>query len=262
MEVLFHPSIDSIFQHCDYIVANLECPATSIKEPINKKYIFRANPEWLKDLKEQGITHLNMANNHSMDQGRKGLLDTEANILRSGMVPLGFGMNIEQSCKPELIAIYPRKIYLISSSQVPSENWTYFEDKPCICEEPITSLAERIIKLKQSEAGSLILVQLHWGNEHTLVPSVSQRQQARTLVDAGADCIIGHHTHTIQTMELYKNAPIFYSIGNFIFDQSGSINTEGLMVKLLVTKTSMIIDTFRFTIKDCIPMIKQTDNSI
>ena len=80
VESLFSNSVDSIFSNNDIVVANLECPATTIEEPIYKKYIFRAEPEWLGNLKAHGVTHLNLANNHSMDQGRDGLVDTDKNI--------------------------------------------------------------------------------------------------------------------------------------------------------------------------------------
>lgn len=256
VDALFHSSIDSIFHTCDYVIANLECPATKIKEPINKKFIFRAEPELLKTLKVHQISHLNIANNHSMDQGRFGLRETYLNILKSGMTPLGYGENIKQSCKPELIASEPRKVYTLSSLQVPSENWTYLENSPCVCEESFESISEQISSLKKTEPNSIIIVLLHWGVEHTLTPLVSQKQQAYSLIDSGADCIIGHHTHTIQKTEYYKGKPIYYSIGNFIFDQSKSINSEGLMVKLTITSTDIKYDTTRFLIEKCTPNIK------
>jgi len=255
-DALFHSSIDSIFSECDYVVANLECPATKIKEPINKKYIFRAEPELLNVLKAHGITHLNIANNHSMDQGRSGLRDTYRNILKNGMIPLGYGENIEQSCKPVLIASDPRKVFILSSLQVPSENWTYLDNSPCVCEESFESISTQISSLKKNEPNSIVIVQLHWGVEHTQTPLVSQKQQAYSLIDSGADCIIGHHTHTIQKIEHYKGKPIYYSIGNFIFDQSKSINSEGLMVKLTITSNDIKSNTTRFHIEKCSPMIE------
>ena len=97
IESLFTNSIDSVFSENDIVVANLECPATEIEEPINKKYIFRAEPGWLNTLTEHGITHLNLANNHSMDQGRDGLIDTDKNIRDNGMIPLGFGINVKEA---------------------------------------------------------------------------------------------------------------------------------------------------------------------
>jgi poly-gamma-glutamate synthesis protein (capsule biosynthesis protein) len=255
VDSLFHPTVDQLFAGSDIVVANLECPATRIEEPISKKYIFRAEPEWLMTLRKHGITHLDMANNHVMDQGRQGLEDTYKNIVLSGMIPLGYGENIRQACKPQLISTEPRKVYIISSVQVPSENWTYFEEKACVCEASFDVLSQSIKRLRKAEPGSLIIVQLHWGAEHTPKPMTIQKQQAYQLIDAGADCIIGHHTHTIQTMELFKGKPVFYGIGNFIFDQADLQNSEGLMVKLDITESSFRFDTIRFVIETCRPII-------
>jgi len=255
---LFHATIDSVFTDNDIVIANLECPATKIREPINKQFIFRSEPEWLEGLKKHGITHLNLSNNHSMDQGRDGLVDTKTNILKSGLSQLGFGQNVAQACKAKLIASDPRNIYVLSSLQVPSENWTYLEDKPCICEKSIDAIAKQVNVLREEEPECVIIIQLHWGAEHTLVPLTSQKQQAYKLIDSGADCIIGHHSHTVQTVELYKEKPIYYSIGNFIFDQSKPINTKGLMVQILVTKSTIKIDSHAFVIEKCVPQFNSS----
>ncbi|GAA3657732.1 hypothetical protein GCM10022397_47190 [Flavivirga jejuensis] len=255
IESLFHNSIDSVFHENDIVIANLECPATNIKEPISKKYIFRGNPEWLDVLKKHGITHLNLANNHSMDQGRDGLVDTQSKILKSGLFPLGYGENVKHACKEELIATEPRNIYVLSSLRVPSENWTYLEDMPCVCEESIDKIAQRIKVLRNADPECIILIQLHWGVEHTLIPLTSQKQDAYKLINSGADCIIGHHTHTVQTVETYKEKPIYYGIGNFIFDQSKEINKRGLMVQLVISKSTIKFDTIPFLIEKCIPKL-------
>ena len=97
---LFSDGIDSVFRSAQVVVGNLECPATKIEAPVFKQYIFRAEPEWLDTLRQHGITHLNLANNHSIDQGRKGLLDTRQNIVKAGMVPIGAGANMQEAAKP------------------------------------------------------------------------------------------------------------------------------------------------------------------
>ncbi len=252
---LFHPSIDSVFSRSDIVVANLECPATTIEEPINKRFIFRAEPEWLNTLKKHGITHLNLANNHSMDQGRSGLIDTKSNLQQYGLIPMGFGDNVEEACRPILIATNPRNIYVLSSVQVPSENWTYLENEPCVCEASVDAIIAQIEGLKHSEVNAVIIVSLHWGAEHTLSPLTSQKQQAHELIDAGADCIIGHHTHTVQSIEHYKGKPIYYSIGNFIFDQSKPINSKGLLVSMIISPSAIQFRNLHFDIVHCVPRL-------
>ena len=73
----------------DVVVGNLECPATTVQAPAFKRYVFRGDPQWLDSLRAYGFTHLNLANNHSVDQGRQGLRDTRLNILKAGLIPIG-----------------------------------------------------------------------------------------------------------------------------------------------------------------------------
>lgn len=110
IDQLFSAEIDSVFRTSDAVVGNLECPATKIHAPVFKQYIFRAEPEWLGDLKRHGVTHLNLANNHSIDQGRKGLIDTKAQILKAGMIPIGAGQNQTEAASPVLLTEQPRKV--------------------------------------------------------------------------------------------------------------------------------------------------------
>ncbi len=256
IEKLFHPSIDSILKKHEIVIANLECPATKINAPINKQFIFRAEPEWLDELKKHHITHLNLANNHSMDQGRDGLIDTEKNINNYGLISLGFGNNAKEACQAQLLTSSPRKIYLFSSVQIASENWVYLEQEPGVCEEPVSDIVSKIKSLRQKEPHSVILVQFHWGPEHQLKPVTSQKQQAHQVINAGADAIIGHHSHTIQTIEHYKGKPIYYSIGNFIFDATRPINKKGILVGMKIHKEKIEFNTFPFKIQNCTPILQ------
>jgi poly-gamma-glutamate synthesis protein (capsule biosynthesis protein) len=84
-----------------------------------------------------------------------------------------------------------------------------------------------------ASTSDIVIVQMHWGVEYEHKFNPTQQRLAHELIDAGADMIIGHHPHVVQGMEVYKNKPIFYSLGNFIFDQYFSPNTqEELAVKI------------------------------
>lgn len=252
---LFSPSVDSVFEHSQLVVANLECPATTIKSPALKNFVFRGEPEWLQVLKEHGITHLNLANNHSIDQGRKGLLDTRDNILKVGMVPIGAGSCMDEAVKPVLLATHPRNVYVVSSLRLALENFAYLPDQPCVSQESFELLEQRVRQLREQDPQSCIIVNLHWGAEHVLRPAIQQMSQAHRLVDAGADALICHHTHTMQTVEHYKGVPIYYSIGNFIFDQKRDINSRACMVQLSITSSNVETKTIPIIIKECVPVV-------
>ena len=132
-------------------------------------------------------------------------------------------------------------------------DFSYLPDKPCVSQESADSLLVRIKVLKQQDPQCFIIVSLHWGGEHTLKPIPLQRQQAHDLIDAGADALICHHTHTLQTIEQYQGKSIYYSIGNFIFDQHKPHNTRACMVKVSVTKDDAHFETIPIIINNCIP---------
>jgi len=252
---LFSPSVDSVFASSQFVVANLECPATTIKSPALKNFIFRGEPEWLQVLKEHGITHLNLANNHSVDQGRRGLIDTRDNVIKAGMVPIGAGNCMDQAVQPVLIATHPRNVYVLASLRLSLENFAYLPDLPCVSQESFELMEQRVRQLRQDDPHCCIVVCLHWGAEHMLRPAIQQATQAHRLIDAGADALICHHTHTMQTVEHYKGAPIYYSIGNFIFDQKRDINSHACMVQVAITSTTLEARTIPVVIKDCVPSV-------
>ena len=252
---LFSDGIDSVFRSAQVVVGNLECPATKIEAPVFKRYIFRAEPEWLTALQKHGITHLNLANNHSIDQGREGLIDTKKNITSAGMTPLGAGENMIEASEPVLLASEPRNIWLIPSLRLALENYAYLTDKPCVSQEPIDSLLSRVYHLRQTDSTAVIIVSLHWGGEHILQPVARQRLDAHQLILAGADAIICHHTHTLQTIETFRGKMIYYSIGNFIFDQQKPLNSKACIVSLNITKDSLVTETIPVEIRNCVPYL-------
>ena len=254
---LFSTEVDAVFRSAQVVVGNLECPATKINAPVQKFYIFRAEPEWLQALKRHGITHLNLANNHSIDQGRKGLLDTKQNIVKAGMVPIGAGRNMKEAAEPVLLAKHPRKVWLLASLRLALENYAYLPDKPCVSQEPMDSLLRRVQRLRKADPTAVIIVSLHWGGEHTLKPVPSQRHEAHMLIRAGADVLVCHHTHTLQTVEEFMGHSIYYSIGNFIFDPKKPINSEACIVRLKIAKgkDGLKVETIPIEIRQCVPCI-------
>ena len=216
---LFSDGIDSVFQSAQVVVGNLECPATKIKSPVFKRFIFRGEPEWLDSLRQHGITHLNLANNHSIDD-------------------------------------QPRKVWLVPSLRLALENYAYLTDKPCVSQESMDSLLSRVYHLRQQDSTAVIIVSLHWGQEHKLQPVLRQRHDAHMLVLAGADVLVCHHTHTLQTIEEYGGHKIYYSVGNFIFDQHKPLNSEACMVRLKVSQDSLEVETIPVEIRHCVPYLK------
>jgi len=254
VDYLFSAGIDSIFHSAQVVVGNLECPATKTESPVQKLYIFRSEPEWLVLLRKHGITHLNLANNHSIDQGREGLIDTHRNVSDAGIVPVGAGVNMQEAAKPVLLASKPRNVWLVPSLRLALENYAYLANKPCVSQEPMDSLLNRVHHLRMSDSTAVIIVSLHWGGEHTMQPVNSQRWDAHQLIRAGADVLVCHHTHTLQTIEEFQGKKIYYSIGNFIFDQTKPQNSKACIVRLKVNTNNIETETIPIEIKNCVPI--------
>jgi len=259
---LFSAGVDSVFRSAQVVVGNLECPATRIEAPVFKQFIFRAEPEWLQVLRRHGITHLNLANNHAIDQGREGLMDTRRNIVEAGMVPLGAGANMNEASQPVLLASAPRKVWLVPSLRLALENYAYLPDKPCVSQEPMDSLLERVHRLKREDSTAVVIVSLHWGGEHTLQPIPRQRMEAHQLIMAGADILVCHHTHTLQTIEDFRGRKIYYSIGNFIFDQSKPLNSRACMVRLKISRDGFTVETVPVEIRGCVPSLSKSQTAL
>ena len=254
-------SLRSLFRGANYVVGNLECPATTVNQPAFKRFVFRSDPQWIDSLRAYGFTHLNLANNHSVDQGRDGLRDTRKNILRAGLIPIGADSTMQAAAKPQqLLVPLPTGegrggAYLLASNRLPLESFAYLPDRESVSQEPLDSLINRVKTIKNADSTAVIVVMLHWGAEHTLIPLPQQRLEAHALIDAGVDLLVGHHTHTLQSIETYKGKSIYYSIGNFIFDQQKPLNTEACIVRLRITSDKIAVDTIPIRIDRCAPQI-------
>ena len=144
----------------------------------------------------------------------------------------------------------------MASLRLALENYAYLPDKPCVSQEPMDSLLERVNRIRRADSTAVIVVSLHWGGEHTLQPVPSQRLEAHQLIRAGADVLICHHTHTLQTIEEFQGKKIYYSIGNFIFDQPKPINSKACMVLLRIKEDSLDIESIPVEIRQCVPYIE------
>ncbi|MBL0174461.1 MAG: CapA family protein [Ignavibacteria bacterium] len=224
--------VTPLFADADAVIANLECPATDLRAPLEKRYIFRAEPAWLRALRASGLTHVVLANNHTIDQGRDGLISTAEHARARGLAPIGYGGTQDGACAPVLIARGAQRLAVFASVPLPLENWMYADTLPGPCQATAEQLAARIRAWKRAHAEDGILALLHWGREFHETPEPEQVAEAHALIDAGADAVVGHHPHVVQRVELYRGRPILYSVGNFVFDQRAPLASRALLARL------------------------------
>ena len=224
--------VEPFFRQADAVVINLECPMTDSVTPVNKQFIFRADARWASEMRDVGITHAALANNHTIDQGRIGLRATCRHLEEAGIVPLGYGDSTSQQLSPVLITKGDIRVALFNALAMPLENWHHAEGQPDICQPTAEQLAEAVSRYHKSHPETKIVVILHWGTEYQPQPSIRQRRMAARLSEAGADAIIGHHPHVLQPIDSIGHTLVFYSLGNFVFDQRQPQTRQTMMVRL------------------------------
>jgi poly-gamma-glutamate capsule biosynthesis protein CapA/YwtB (metallophosphatase superfamily) len=232
-------SIAPVLRDADFTVANLECPATTERRPLNKKYIFRAEPAWLDAVREAGVTHVSLANNHSNDQGREGVVATAAHAVARGLAVAGYGRTQRQARQPALLTKGGDTVAVFATVLVPLENWMYRAELPGASQASAAELADDIAVWKRDHPGTVAIAFLHWGWEYHTTPNEQQRADAAMLIRAGCDAVIGHHPHVVQTIEYIDGRPVFYSLGNFVFDNTRDVARNGLVIALSVSRGSI-----------------------
>lgn len=232
--------VDSVFRQADAVIINLECPLTDTATPINKHFVFRGEPQWAKGLRVAGITHAAMANNHTYDQGRQGLLSTYNHLKEAGIEPLGYGNSKSERLEPVIIRKGAIEVALFNSVTLPLENWYDLDDRPGICQASASTLADAIRTFHAHHPTIKIIAVLHWGAEMQTSPTMQQRIDAQILLQAGADAIVGHHPHVVQPLINIYDKSVFYSLGNFVFDQSLPIAQQAAMAQITFMNDSII----------------------
>jgi len=207
---------DRFFSGVDAFVANLEGPFAPARVPTSKTIAFRFDPKFAPALKKFGFTAFSLANNHSYDMGASNVAFTRATLAAAGLGYFGDELN-EGSEYTWFTSTTPTVAFIGIHN-------TYHEpDK--------TKLLAAITAAKAQTP--YIVAFTHWGIEYQTHSSPKQQALAHWLIDNGVSAVIGAHPHVVEEMEIYKNTPIFYSLGNFVFDQYFSTETqEGLSVGL------------------------------
>lgn len=255
-EALF-ADVKQDFLKADAVVINLECPVTDTISPLNKKFIFRADTIMAHKMRSIGITHAALANNHTMDHGRRGLGSTNRHLWQNGIVPLGYGYTYRERSMPAIIEKGHIKVALFNAVMLTIENWSPLtEGKAGVYQPTIEELSANIRKYKAAHQDTHCIVILHWGAEYQTVPSVRQRYEASMLIASGADGIIGHHPHVVQKTDTINGKPVYYSLGNFIFDNPHPLAQKSLMVRLCFTADSIRCEETKLHIQRCRPVRK------
>lgn len=205
------------------VVANFESsvPKIHIQTP-SYKMKFSVDGKVLPLLNDLGFTHLSLANNHSFDYGQKNYGNTALELKNSGMIPFGHPTIHSTTTSVTYTEVGDKKVALIGLHTL---------------EKTPTDEEIKKIFFEASNQSDFQIVYIHWGEEYKLRNNSTQKELATRLVSAGADLIVGHHPHVVQNIDYINNVPVFYSLGNFIFDQYFSSDTQkGMMIDFDLTE--------------------------
>ncbi len=225
--------IASSTKNADITIFNLESPflkKSNYNVPTGS-FSFKANPLAIEALNLLGTDVVSLANNHTLNAGRQGIIDTLEILKENNILAVGAGLNEKQARQAAIIEKNNWRVAFLAYAY-PNDSSVASETRAGIATMDLKNLKEDIQSLK-SEV-DLMIVLMHAGIEYVSFPQKEQINFARSAIDFGADLVIGHHPHWPQTWEIYNNKAIFYSLGNFIFDQMWSPGTShGLMLEII-----------------------------
>ena len=214
----------------DVVIANLEGPIIEMdrKRCQQKAYNFQFAYNTPKLLQSVGITMVNIANNHAFDCYTKGFESTKTYLTTAGIDYIG-DTNMEKSFVVKNID--GKKVAFIGMDET-------------VQAVPLSGFYPIVKKLDAEN--DYVVVHIHWGTEYSLVATGVQKNIAHKLIDNGADVVIGHHPHVIEPVEIYKGKAIFYSLGNFVFDQTDPVTKDGLGVGLSFEDTKTVFALYPY----------------
>ncbi len=212
--------IADFIKTADISTGNLEGPVIDNCPIVRSGFQFCGRPENIQGLKYAGFKAMSLANNHINNYGEEGLNQT-----------------IEKLEKNNIGYFYNQKAWF---TQVKGTKFAFlgFDDTV----ERIMNYELQAIIEKTRNNTDILVVNFHWGEEYQPLPNNRQRELAELAIDAGADVVIGHHPHVIQPLEYYQDKPIFYSLGNFAFDQMWSEETKTGAIGLITIENNQIVN--------------------
>ena len=221
-----------LFKGADVRLGNLECVVATVGsvEP-EKPNVFRVHPRGLKYV-QRHFDAVGLANNHSGDYGPQAFAQMLGLLRKSGLGYYGGGHNLKEAHTPLILERQGLRIAVLGYNEFQPRNFEADHDRPGVAWSEDEQVVRDIVDARRVWKADVVIPVMHWGWEEPIA-NPRQRALARLMIDAGADAVIGGHPHQLQDHETYKNKPIFYSLGNFVFEGfPDQVNNIGWVVRL------------------------------
>ena len=235
--------VKKVLSGSDLTLCNLECVLSDRGTPQNRKVLLKATPNTAGILKTAGIDVASLANNHSSDFGLDAFIDTIKAVESVGILPIGDSSEVKVIRKNGLRVGF--LAYMDLNISDPEKQYANKVSDATIASQ---------VKTAKSKCDVLI-ISIHWGIEYTKQPTARQKDLAKLCIDSGADLIFGHHPHVIQPVETYKNRPIIYSSGSFLWDPIIPGSEKSAVYVFKLNKNNVILNkVIPVTTKKCRPV--------
>ncbi|RYY26907.1 MAG: CapA family protein [Sphingomonadales bacterium] len=250
-----------LLARADYTIVNLETPLTDMpRSPLadsGKDYLHWSHVDKAPArLAAYGVDAAGLANNHTLDFGQQGLLDTFASLNRYGITAFGAGRDADEAAAPlvRVLRVGNREVTIgvIASferrASYVKHGFYAGADTPGTNPTDTQAIAAQVKELRRRNPGILILSYAHWGSNYAW-RSADQQTAARAMIDAGVDVVVGHHGHMLQEVERYRDKWIIYGLGNFMFNANGRFAAfpeavpYGLAMELVFADNGKAVDS-------------------
>ncbi len=234
-------AFDELFLRADITIGNLECVISEQGVPEEKPYTFRAHPRVIPLLKKY-FSAVSLANNHSGDYGPMAFTDMLDLLDRSGVSYFGGGRNSRSAHEPYIVEVKGKRVAFLGFNEFFPRSYEALDDRAGIAWSDDDYVIFDIQRAKTELKADIVIVYPHWGWEGEPSASTRQMKLARMMIDAGASAVVGGHPHVTQNIDRYKGKPIFYSLGNFVFNgfEENSSARLGWALELWVTPDMQI----------------------
>ena len=258
--------VENVTKNADVLLVNFENPVTTSSYAVKGDVPLKADPKYTYLLSgANDVVVASQANNHALDYGETGLNESIKNLREAGIYVIGAGINSAEATKPVVIESGDRKITILN--YMDANNFAEYRGVM----DPATAnssgysaydseLAERQVREARENGSSIIIAYLHYGNEYSRSPNDNQIKISHELINDGADIVIGSHAHVTQGVEMYNGKPIFYNLGNFIFDQSNPATHISYFLNLELVGDNCTVTLYPTYISNYLPTFMDADS--
>jgi poly-gamma-glutamate synthesis protein (capsule biosynthesis protein) len=240
--------VADVLSSADIAFGNLECPLSEKGAKVIKPFVFQAKPRNVQCLVKAGLDVVSLANNHTMDCGRTGLVETMETLRQNGVRWCGAGRHREDAEAATVLQVKGIKVAFVGFCDFIPEGAFLRDDKPTMAMASEENIRKSVAAAHKK--ADVVIASFHWGVEFDSRPSERQIKFAHAAAESGGDLVLGHHPHVLQGIEVKQfhasrimhHSLIAYSLGNFVFDQRryGAMTSNTAILRCTLNKRGVV----------------------